>query len=141
MSDEYRVEVELDDPEHGYSLGERLRSFKLDDQVKDRLGDQVTVTRNGSLVLLYASSEDDARTASQVVTELLEKDRLSATVRINRWHPAQEEWLDVSVPLPSTPDEEAGERAANQDIGPGIPDGRLVWAEAYEPRFLRDLGL
>src|SRR5258708_26048702 len=98
MSDEYRVEVELDDPEHGYSLGERLRSFKLDDQVKDRLGDQVTVTRNGSQVLLYASSEDDVRTASQVVADLLGKDTLSPTVRVNRWHPPHEQWLVASAP-------------------------------------------
>jgi len=29
----------------------------------------------------------------------------------------------VSVPMPSTPDEEAGERAANQDIGPASRTG------------------
>ena len=31
MNDEFRVEVELDDEERGYSFGERFRALDLDD--------------------------------------------------------------------------------------------------------------
>ena len=36
--DEWRVEVALDEDQHGTSLGERLRSLDLDDQARRRLG-------------------------------------------------------------------------------------------------------
>ena len=38
MADEWRVEVELDEERHGFSLGERLRSHSLDDEARERLG-------------------------------------------------------------------------------------------------------
>jgi hypothetical protein len=47
VNDEFRVEVELDDDEHGYSTGERLRALDLDDEARERLGSMVMVTRDG----------------------------------------------------------------------------------------------
>ena len=46
--DEWRVEVELDEDQHGTSLGERLRTLDLDDQARKRLGGSVIVTRSTS---------------------------------------------------------------------------------------------
>jgi hypothetical protein len=76
--DEWRVEVDLDDEEHGLSLGERLRALDLDDDARKRLGDRVVVTRDGSRILLYARSENDAREAERVVRELTRQDRVTA---------------------------------------------------------------
>ena len=36
MDNEFRIEVELDDDEHGYSTGERLRALDLDDEAQER---------------------------------------------------------------------------------------------------------
>ena len=47
MDDGFRVEVELDDDEHGYSIRERLRALDLDDRARERLGRGVLVTRDG----------------------------------------------------------------------------------------------
>ena len=69
MDDEFRVEVELDDDEHGYSIGERLRALDLDDDARERLGSSVLVTRDGSRLFLYAASEPQAREAERVVRE------------------------------------------------------------------------
>lgn len=139
--DEWRVEIELDDADHGFSLGERLRAFDLDDDVRKRLGDRVVVTRDGSRVFLYARSESDVREAARVAHGLIEEDRLTAELAITRWHPAAQEWKDISVPLPGSPEDVAKEEAERRPISPGLPDPRFVYLEAYKPEFLRDLGL
>jgi hypothetical protein len=114
VKDEFRVEVELDDDEHGYSLGERLRALDLDDDARERLGRSVMVTRNGSRLFLYAESEAQAREAERVVRDLVDADELSAEIIVTRWHPIAEEWKDVSRPVPRTPEEEEAEYSARE---------------------------
>lgn len=109
-SDEWRVEVELDDPEHGYTLSERLHAHDLDDDARERLGGRVIVTRDGSRIFLYASGEDAAREAERTIRELLEAGAFTAEVALTRWHPVEEAWRDASVPLPRGDEEERAER-------------------------------
>ena len=114
--DGFRVEVSLDDEEHGYSLDERLRATDLDDEVRERLGSSVMVTRDGPNLFLYEANEDTAREAESVVRSLVEEDELTADIRVTRWHPVEEEWKDASLPLPVTPAEEAAEYAAREAV-------------------------
>jgi hypothetical protein len=142
MADEWRVEVDLDDPEHGFGLGERLRSRELDDQARERLGRRVVVTRDGPRMFLYAASEEEVREAERVVGELLEEDRLSARVAVTRWHPDEEDWEDASAPVPRTEAERAAERerASGEDWEVRIDIGSLREAVALEGE-LREEGL
>ena len=114
MEDEFRVEVELDDDEHGYSIGERLRALDLDDKARGRLGRNVMVSRDGPRLFLYAASEAQAREVEHVVRSLVEADELTAEIRVSRWHPVEETWKDASIPLPTTPQEEQAEYAARE---------------------------
>jgi hypothetical protein len=114
VNDEFRVEVELDDDEHGYSFGERLRALDLDDEARERLGGRVLVTRDGSRLFLYAANEAQAREAAEVVRSLVDADELTAEIRVTRWHPLEEAWKDASIPLPRTPEEEEAEYAARE---------------------------
>jgi hypothetical protein len=107
--DDWRVDVELDDEEHGYMLGERLRALDLDDEARKRLGQRVIVSRTGSTLFLYTTSRTQADEAARVVRELVSADRLTAEVRILRWHPDAREWEDADVPLPRTEAERAEE--------------------------------
>jgi hypothetical protein len=100
--DEWRVEVDLDDEQHGYDLGERLRSQRLDDDARQRLGRRVIVTRDGPRLFLYAASEEPARVAEQVVRELVAAEGFSAEIVVTRWHPGEQAWKDGSIPLPRT---------------------------------------
>ena len=93
---EWRVEVDLDDEQHGFSLGERLRAHDLDDEARERLGSGVIVTRDGPRMYLYSKSESAAREAERVVRELLESDRLSAEVSVTRWDEERDAWLDAA---------------------------------------------
>jgi hypothetical protein len=112
--DEYRVEIDLDDEEHGYSLGERLRAHDLDDDARKRLGRGAIVTRDGSRLFLYATDEASVREAERVARELLEADRLTASIKVTRWHPVEEAWKDASLPLPGSDADVASERAQKE---------------------------
>ncbi|MFC5260949.1 hypothetical protein EV644_14418 [Kribbella orskensis] len=134
MADEYRVEVELNDSEHGLSFWERLRALGVDEDAKKRLGGQVTVTRDGSRLLIYANTEEDAREAEKTVREVVTDDHLTADYKLSRWSHAKQEWTDPSVPE----DEDAPEPSYE---GVETPDRNYVVMQAYKPEFLRDLGL
>jgi hypothetical protein len=108
--EDWRVDVELNDEEHGYSLGERLRALDLDDEARKRLGRHVVVTRQGSRLFLYASTQDEAAEAARVVGELTRAERLNAEIRTTRWHPVEEAWVDAAVPLPETESDREQER-------------------------------
>jgi hypothetical protein len=109
MSDEWRVEVQLEDEGHGLSLGDRLRALDLDDEARKRLGERVVVTRDGSRMFLYTGSEETAHEAERVAKDLAADDGLEAKTRITRWHPDEEEWLDAGTPMPQGEAERAAE--------------------------------
>jgi hypothetical protein len=92
---EWRVEVDLDDERHGYSLGERLRSHDLDDEARERLGGGAIVTRDGPRLYVYTTSLAAARAAEHVVRGLLESERLSADIGVTRWDEERDAWLDA----------------------------------------------
>lgn len=129
MSDEFRVEVELDDEAHGYSVDEKLRAVDLDDEARKRLGSGVMVTRDGSRLFLYAASEVEAREAERTVRALVDADELTADIAVTRWHPVAEEWEDVSLPLPASPEQEQAEVAAREaaEQAEAEAEGRYDW--------------
>jgi hypothetical protein len=112
--DEWRVEIDLHDEGHGYTLGERLRSHDLDDEARERLGRQVVVTRDGPRVFLYTRTGEAALEAERVARELLETDQLSGSVAVTRWHPVEEEGKDASLPLPASAADEQAELARKE---------------------------
>jgi hypothetical protein len=114
VDDEFKIEVELDDEAHGYPFRERLRARDLDDDARARLGRDIMVTRDGSRIVLYAGTEEQAREAEQVMRALLEEDMLTADIAVTRWHPVEEAWKDASIPLPATAEEEEAEYEARE---------------------------
>ena len=114
-NDDWRVEVELDDDEHGYSVAERLRALDLDDDARHRLGSRAIVTRDGSKLFVYTRTGTEAGEAARVMRELLAADDLTAEVRMTRWHPVAEAWEDASVPLPQTEAEQELERDKQEE--------------------------
>ena len=104
-TDEWRVEVVLDEDAHGQSLGEALHGMRLDDEARKRLGGSVIVSRDGSRLFLYAWHEESARQAERVVRELMEQNELTGEISLMRWHPAADQWKPAEEPLPDTPAE------------------------------------
>ena len=132
MSDEWRVEVDLDDEQHGFKLGERLHSLDLDEEARKRLGDRVVVTRDGAKLFLYATTAEQAREAEGVARDLVADEGLSAEIVLTRWHPDEEAWKDPSLPLPQTDAERATERERHEEAAELEPPGR--WDYQWEVR-------
>ena len=137
--DEYRVEVDIHESVHG-KLSERLRSLDLDDEVAERLGDRVIVTRDGEHLYVYTQTADATAEAERVVRNVLSEEGLEADIRRRRWNGEERFWQDADEPLAaadeSTPPDPADE-ATNKDL----PHPLFVYLEGHEPEFLRDLGV
>jgi len=144
VAEDFRVEVELDDEAHGYPLRERLRALNLDDEARDRLGRNVVVTRDGSRIFAYTSTEAQARAAEQVISKLVADEGLTGELAVTRWHPVAEEWRDATLPLPATSEErerESQEHEAAERLE-AIEEGEFDWhvvAEAETRESARDL--
>jgi hypothetical protein len=136
MAEEWRVEVDLEDEQHGLTLGERLRSLDLDDEARERLGDRVIVTRDGPRMFLYAATEEQAREAERVARDLVAAEGLGARTALTRWHPDEEAWKDPSVPLPSTDAERAVEEQRHETAAERA--GRHEWEVRVDLPSLRD---
>jgi hypothetical protein len=137
--DEFRVEVDLHESLHG-RLSERLRSLDLDDEVSERLGDRVIVTRDGDHMYVYTATAEAAIEAERVVKEVLAEEGLGeADVRRRRWNQAQLFWQDADEPLgdQDEPLPDPAEKATSEDV----PHPLFVYIEGHRPEFLRDLGV
>lgn len=135
--DEYRIEIDLHDALHG--LGERLRALDVDDDVAERLGDRVIVTRDGEKMFVYTQTVGALDEAERIVREVLAADELEAEIRRRRWNASAAFWQDAEEPLaegdpPAPPDYE---REVQRE---GVPIPLFVYVEGHEPEFLRDLG-
>ena len=137
--DEFRVEVDIHESVHG-KLSERLRSLDLDDEVAERLGDRVIVTRDGEHMYVYTQTAESAAQAERVVRDVLADEGLEADIRRRRWNGEERFWQDADEPLAeadeSTPPDPA-DKATNKDL----PHPLFVYIEGHEPEFLRDLGV
>lgn len=129
MNDDWRLRVDLDDEAHGHPLTERLRALQLDDEVRERLGGDVIVTRDGSRLFLYAGTEESIREAERVVSEVLTAEGLTADLAIERWHPVEAAWCDPAVPLPHDPAEAAEEyrRREEREREEAVREGDTDW--------------
>jgi hypothetical protein len=128
--DEWRVEVALDEEQHGESLSKRLHELQLDDQARKRLGGSVIVTRDGRFLFVYAWHEESAQEAERVVRNLMENDQLVGQVRLMRWHPVAEEWKDASEPLPD--DEAALAEEMRQHEAEGSEEAKRYGEHPWE---------
>src|SRR2546423_15224329 len=100
MADEWRVEVGLQEEGHGLSLGERLRTLDLDDEAREKLGDRVVVTRDGSRMFLYARSEAEANAAAAVFRQLAAEDGIEASTSLTRWDEEAKAWVTAEGSAP-----------------------------------------
>jgi hypothetical protein len=137
-ADEFRLEIDLHDALHG--LGDRLRALDLDDDVAERLGDRVIVTRDGDRMYVYTQSAEAATQAERIVREVLAEDGIEAGIRRRRWNPSERFWQDADEPL-SVAEEGRAPDYAREAEREGVPHPLFVFIEGHEPEFMRDLGV
>ena len=123
------------------SFGERLAAADLDEEARDNLGGQVIVSSDANHVFAYARNEVAARAAEAEIRRIVADVEIEATVALTRWHPIEEDWKDPATPMPSTPDEEAAERARRDaaEIAEEEESGEFDWEVAVHVDSIGDM--
>jgi hypothetical protein len=122
MAEDWRVTVKLRDEGRAARMLAVLHAHEAEGDARVRFGDRVAVSGSGDQIFLYADTQSAAREAAAFVLATLADDGSESDFRTERWHPREEAWEDVSVPLPSTPEALRAE------------DARLEREEAAESR-------
>jgi hypothetical protein len=113
MNDEWRLQVDPHDPEHGGPLVERLEARELQHDLSDAFHDRVIVSRDGDRIFLYAGSREQADLARQFLQDLAKQHDWHLDLELRRWHPAAEEWEDPDKPLPV---DESAQHAEHEEL-------------------------
>jgi hypothetical protein len=134
VADDWRVTVTFRDEADVEQAVRSVREHEVEDDVRSRLGHRVAMSVDGPTVFLYAGTEDTAREADRVVREVLAQHQLSAEFALDRWHPLEEEWEDVSVPMPDTAEQRAAEhqRLVDTETQDSFAAGQAGWEVRVE---------
>jgi hypothetical protein len=130
VANDWRVTVTLGDTSHVARVARSLHEHEAEEDLRRQLGGRVAVSADGPRLFLYAGTEDAARTADQVVGQVLARHELSAqSVTLQRWHPVEEEWEDASVALPQTPQQRQAEheRLEQEETQQSLATGQALW--------------
>jgi hypothetical protein len=128
VSDDWRVTATFHEDGAARVL-ERLHELVVEKDARKLLGSHVAVSVDGDNVFLYADTRESAREAERIVREILEREGLSAYVKLDHWHQLAEEWEDQSVPLPST--SIARTKRPRTRRRPGSLPGRFAWSAPH----------
>jgi hypothetical protein len=134
VADDWRVTVTFRDEADVQQAVRSVREHEVEDDVRSRLGHRIVMSVDGPTAFLYAGTEDTAREADRVVREVLAQHQLSAELTLDRWHPLEEQWEDVSVPMPDTAEQRAAEhqRLVDTETQDSLAAGQAGWEVRVE---------
>jgi len=134
VADDWRLTVTFRDEADVQQAVRSVREHEVEDDVRSRLGHRIVMSVDGPTAFLYAGTEDTAREADRVVREVLAQHQLSAEFTLDRWHPLEEEWEDVSVPMPDTAEQRAAEhqRLVDTETQDSLAAGQAGWEVRVE---------
>ena len=92
MAEEWRVSLVIDGP------GGTLQRSYCRDLLRNRLGDDVTVSAEKMHIFLYAGSAKAADEAGQVARAVLEERGQPAEIRLERWDVSGGHWRGLGEP-------------------------------------------
>lgn len=134
MADDWRVTVAFRDEADVQRAVQSVREHEVEGDVLSGLAHRVVMSVDGPTVFLYAGTEGTAREADRVVREVLAQQQLSAEFTLDRWHPLEEEWEDVSVPMPDTAEQRAAEHQhlVDYETEESLAAGQAGWEVRVE---------
>jgi hypothetical protein len=134
MADDYRLTIDFDDEGDGMQFAEWLAALDLDAAEREQVGDRVVVSRDGPRVFLYTDSEERGRAVQETVSARIASEGQSAAIALECWHPVEQAWKDVSIPLPQTDDELRGEheRLQEREAAESRERGEAEWEVRVE---------
>jgi hypothetical protein len=100
MNDEWRLQIDVQDPVHARSLSERLGAAELEHELSAAFSDRLIVSLDGPRLFVYAGTRRQAEQAREVIAGLARAHEWEASAALAHWHPEAEEWEDPDLPLP-----------------------------------------
>jgi hypothetical protein len=133
-SNDWRVTITPSDPSKAEPARRSFAGHKVEDDLRRRLGGRIVVGAGDGSVFLYAGSENSAREAERVATELLGQEGITAKTALDRWHPIEEAWEQADVALPATDAEREAEhqRLEAAETAESLASGEAQWEARAE---------
>ena len=128
MNDDWRLRIDLRDPEQARELTELLRGHEVEHDLEQAFHDRVVVSVDGTEVFCYAGTREQARERRTGDPGAGGPAWLGSRGRAPHWHPTAEQWEDPDAPLPESDAElerERAERVAQEredSIAQGYPE-------------------
>jgi hypothetical protein len=97
MSDDWRVELDVEDHDAFHRALDRLRERGVAREARHRLGDDVTISVDAERMFAYAQTREQAQESATVLVELAEAHHLTVRASIARWDADQERWEPVDM--------------------------------------------
>jgi hypothetical protein len=101
MNDDWRLQVDPQDPSHTQALSERLQARELEHDLSNAFHDRVIVSRDDKQIFLYAGTREQAESARELLLSLAQQHGWELDIELKRWHPTAEDWEDPDKPLPT----------------------------------------
>ncbi len=133
--DDFRTTIEFTQWEGAHEIAGYLHSKELAQELRERLGDHLVVTRDGNELFLYSATARDGQRTAETVTGLIAQHGFDATVKpLERWHPIEKAWEDASEPLPADGDAAATEHKAWEirEAADSLEDNLAEWEVRIE---------
>jgi len=112
MSDDWRLQIVLDDRGMARKLADSLGAGELEHELRDGYAERVIVSLDEREVFAYAGSRAQAEHAQASIGELCRvRGWRVDEQRLERWHPVAEAWEDPDTPLPADEQDLDQERA------------------------------
>lgn len=97
MDEEWRVNLIVHDPP---TIRKPVSANAVRDLLRSRVGEEVSVTAGKAGVFLYAATADAAEAAERRAQEVLAEQGLVGDIRLERWDPSRQAWVDVRTEPP-----------------------------------------
>jgi hypothetical protein len=98
MSDNWRIQIQPREAEHGETLLDRLGLDLGSDEAKrlaeELQGHRLAVSRDDDMIFVYAETQPQAEQARGIVEAELAEEGIEAEVGVERWLAAEERWSD-----------------------------------------------
>jgi hypothetical protein len=114
VDEEWRVNLIVHGPP---TIRKPVSANAVRDLLRSRVGEEVSVTAGKAGVFLYAATADAAETAERRAREVLAEQGLVEDIRLERWEPSRQAWVDVRAEAPG--DAVVPELPSGQERNPG----------------------
>ncbi|HUL27155.1 MAG TPA: hypothetical protein VLW44_15470 [Streptosporangiaceae bacterium] len=133
-SNDWRVTISLTDPAQVEQARQAFSEHEVEEDARRRLGRSIAVGAGDSQIFLYAGTENAARDAERVASDILARRGIQAGFALHRWHPIEEEWESPDVAMPRTEAERQAEhqRLEDAETAESLASGTAQWEARVE---------